>query len=101
MTSFFKHLSAPPGIGPMNKPRWKYGFLAFVLFLLAFQIWWFASLSPSYQGQRYIGLVVCSTLVLNHVAFWFWFGPTAAVYLRLLALIFAFAGLGYVIYSIA
>ena len=84
----------------MNKPQWKYGFLAFVLFLLAFQIWRFVSLPPSYQGSRYIGLVVCPMLLLNHVAFWFWFGPRAAVYLRLFALLFSFAGLGFVIYSI-
>ena len=100
MTSIFKQLSTPL-IGSMNRPQWKYGFLAFVLFLLAFQIWLFASFPPSHQGNRYSGIVTCSALALNHVAFWFWFGPKAALVLRLFALIFAFAGLGFVIYSIA
>ena len=101
MTSFFKHLSAPPGTGLMNKPQWKYGFLAIVLFLLAFQIWLFARFPQSHQGHRYDGIVTCSMLVLNHVAFSFWFGPKAAVVLRLFALIFALAGLGFIFFSMA
>jgi len=99
MTSFFKQLSAPPGTGLMNKPQWKYGFLAIVLFLLAFQIWSLAFFSPPLRGNRYDGLLVCTALLLNHVAFWFWFGPRTAVILRLVALVFAFVSLGSFFFS--
>jgi len=85
----------------MHKPQWKYGFLAIVLLLLAFQIWLFVAFPQSHHGRRYDGIITCSMLVLNHVAFSFWLGPRVAVVLRVFALIFALAGLGLMLFSMA
>ena len=93
-------LSKPPATGPMNKPQWKYGFLSILLLLLGFQIWWVAGLPADYAGSRFIGLVVGTGLLLNHLSFWFWFGPRIAVVSRVFSLLFTFGGLGFVLYSI-
>jgi hypothetical protein len=100
MNSLFVQLSRPPAIGPMNKPQWKYGFLLLNILLVGFQIWGYTGLSASHSGNRYIGLVVCTMLLLNYVSFTFWFGPRSAVILRALSLVFSAGGLGFVLYSI-
>jgi hypothetical protein len=99
MTSFLTQLSRPPATGIMSNAKWKYGLLAFLLLNLGFQIWFVATLPATYSGSHYTGLFVGTSLLLNHLMFYFWFGPKAAVFLRLFALVFAFATLGFVIYS--
>jgi len=101
MNSILAQISGPPPISFFTRnPKTKNGFLTFCILFMGFQIWWIAALPASYSGNRYLGLVVGAMLLLNHLSFSFWFGPRFTVFVRLLALLVAFGGLAFGIYSV-
>lgn len=66
-------------------PAYRWGMLAVVLLLLAWDIRRQLNLSPAYSGDRYGNLVVGLMLLLNHLAWCFRFPPTVTFALRVLA----------------
>jgi hypothetical protein len=83
-----------------SKPRssaYSYGFLAFILLLLAIDLF---RLSRSSVGSLHIATgncVVVLMLLFNHLAYQFRFSPQATVALRILAWGWVVFGLAYVI----
>jgi len=81
-------------------PAFRFGFLAFVLLLLAYDIYWRASLSPTYPGPRYGNCIVGLMLLLNHLAFFFRWSPAVTAALRISAFSWiSFAGV-YIYYAL-
>ena len=74
-------------------PAFRFGFLAFVLCLLTFDIYWLATLPSTYPGPRYGNGIVGLMLLLNHLAFFFRWSTAVTLTLRIAAFSWiAFAG---------
>ncbi len=78
-----KALTEPPR-GWDNK-LWKYGFLAVVVALFARCVYRFTTMSPPYSNSRYAELIMVSILLMNHLAFSFWWPKTIMAVMRILA----------------
>ncbi|PTX99287.1 hypothetical protein DB345_02610 [Spartobacteria bacterium LR76] len=100
LTALREHYFDPSRNKLANDPRWKYGMLALLLFLLAGSIWIsFTIRQPN--PARYLGLVVSNSLLLNHLSAYFHFGPRYTFPFRLFATIFTLAGVGYLLVALA
>jgi hypothetical protein len=80
-------------------PAWRFGFLALILSLLAFDIYWLATLPPAYPYPRYGTIVVGLMLLLNHLAFSFRWSPAVTATLRSAAISWI-ALVGFYMYSV-
>ena len=80
-------------------PAFSYGFLAVILTLLAFDLYWRMTLPPFYPHDRNINLVVVLMLLFNHLAYQFRWPPAATAGLRLLAWGWLVFGAFYIYFS--
>jgi hypothetical protein len=94
--SFISKFAEPPKI---RSVAFKYGFLATILTLLAFDICWRLSHPPFFRGDRNINIVVALMLLFNHVAYQFRWPPAATIALRALAWSWLAFGIFYIFYS--
>ena len=94
LTALREHYFDPPRHKLANDPRWKYGMLALLLFLLAGSIWISFTIRQP-DPARYLGLVVSTSLLLNHLSAYFHFGPRYTFPFRLFTTLFTLAGAGY------
>ena len=78
-------------------PAYRWGMLAFILLLLAWNFQRQLNYNPAYGGDRYGGLVVALMLLLNHLAWSFRFPPTATLALRVLACGWLVIGCAYIL----
>jgi hypothetical protein len=77
----------------ITHPAFRFGFLGFILLLLAYDIYWWATLPATYVGPRAGNLIVGFLLLLNHLAFFFRWPPAVTAALRITAFSWiAFAG---------
>jgi len=83
---------------PVRPAGFRYGFLAVICALLAFNLYNFATRSPGYSGDPYGGFIISVMLLLNHVAFQFQLPSRVTVGLRILAIGWLTFGLLYVSY---
>jgi hypothetical protein len=79
-------------------PAVRYGMLALILVLLAWNIHLFVTLTPGYSGDPYMNGVVVLMLLFNHVAYQFKWPHSATAALRILAWIWLALGLFYIFY---
>jgi hypothetical protein len=64
----------------------RYGFLAVIGALLAWNVYVFVTRSPSYRGDPYGSLIIAVMLLLNHAAYQFHLPPRLTVATRILAI---------------
>ena len=94
MINYIKKAFTEPPAGLLNNNVWKYGFLAVILALLAFNIHWFVTLPSSYPYDKYGNLNISIMLLLDHLAFSFKWPKMVTVTIRGLAclwILFCFA----------
>ena len=79
---------------------WKYGFLGFILCLLAFNVIlvliWEDSLYNQYAHPKYVGLVVALMLLFNHIAFYLTNKGWQSHVMKTVAVIWLVLGVAYI-----
>lgn len=76
----------------------RYGFLALICALLAWNVYIFIVDSPYYHGDPYGSMIIATMLLFNHAAFQFHLPPRITVATRILAIGWLAFGLVYVFY---
>jgi hypothetical protein len=86
---------------PPEQKAWagfRYGFLALICALFAWNVYLFTTRSPHYRGDPYANLILAVMLLLNHVSANFRLPPRIMVVTRVLAIAWLAFGLVYVFY---
>ena len=78
------------------QPAFQYGMLAFLLLLLALDIWWRLHLPPTWSPGHYMDGVLILMLLFNHLAYQFKWPLSVTVALRVLAWSWILFGLFYI-----
>ena len=81
-----------------SRPFFKYGFLAFIIILVAWNIYRRVNISPSNTGEPNGNLVISLMLLLNHLAFQYEWRESVSRILNILAWAWIVFGLFYIIY---
>lgn len=85
---------------PANR-LFKWGFLALLLGLIFFHIWWRVTLPPKYPHDKTLGLIGPSMMLMNHIAFVFrWQNLRTRATLRSTSFALTVAGCIYVFWAI-
>jgi hypothetical protein len=82
------------------RPAFQYGMLTLILALLALNIGITIAYPFRDLSSPTISFIVCSMLLLNHLAWSFWFGPKTSPTLRIIANAWVAIGIALFIYII-
>ena len=90
--------SVPDEGALISSAAYRYGMLAVILGLLAWDVHLYLSLPPGYHGDPYGNFVTVLMLLFNHLAFAFKWRRSVSIGLQIVACVWLVFGFFYVVY---